>query len=95
MTRGNQIGASTSPRSEDSRTARSPRPNIVIVLADDMGYSDLGCFGGDSSPFVKGEFRSLAHEGRCLAAAGRIRKTAAVKGGGVRGGGVVALWICG
>ena len=48
VTRGNQIGASTSPRSEDSRTARSPRPNIVIVLADDMGYSDLGCFGGEA-----------------------------------------------
>ena len=27
--------------------ATSERPNIVIILADDMGFSDQGMFGGE------------------------------------------------
>jgi arylsulfatase len=29
--------------------AAPPQPNIVVILADDMGYSDPGCFGGEIS----------------------------------------------
>ncbi|NKB46041.1 MAG: sulfatase-like hydrolase/transferase [Alphaproteobacteria bacterium] len=27
--------------------AYGSKPNIVLIMADDMGYSDLGCFGGE------------------------------------------------
>ena len=26
---------------------RDERPNIILIMADDMGFSDLGCFGSE------------------------------------------------
>ena len=26
---------------------KSERPNILVILSDDMGFSDLGCYGGE------------------------------------------------
>ena len=30
-------------------TDATPSPNIVLIVADDMGYSDIGCFGSEIS----------------------------------------------
>jgi len=39
-------------------------PNIVVILADDLGYSDLGCYGGEiNTPSLDG----LAKNGLRLA----------------------------
>ncbi|ULQ55798.1 arylsulfatase [Flavihumibacter rivuli] len=45
------------PSTKQESTAR---PNVLIILADDMGFSDIGCYGGNiSTPVIDG----LAKEG--------------------------------
>ncbi len=43
-----------------SNLSASERPNILIVLADDLGFSDLGCYGGEIETPV---LDSLANNG--------------------------------
>ncbi len=37
----------TSCASNITKAAKPKRPNVVFILADDLGFSDLGCYGGE------------------------------------------------
>jgi len=54
------VAAGPEMEAQGQRKASRDRPNIIIVMADDMGFSDLGCYGGEiKTPVID----RLAREG--------------------------------
>ena len=44
---GGAVGAAALRASLSTGRAAGRKPNFLVVLADDMGFSDARCYGGD------------------------------------------------
>lgn len=42
-------GMPTNAPNHKKNIAETPKPNFIIIFCDDMGYSDIGCFGSDKN----------------------------------------------
>lgn len=70
-----ELTQSTIPSVAEKPPVTSPatqRPNFIIIMSDDSGYSDLGCFGGEiATPNIDAlaarsyRFTALYTNGRC------------------------------
>lgn len=57
------LAACSEPSTEIAETTAPTRPNILLIVADDLGYSDIGVFGGEiRTPNLD----ALAAQGRLL-----------------------------
>ncbi len=66
---GATLGAPTGPDDQDIEAQVLPKPkptgpNILLILADDLGHGDLGCFGSDF--IITPELDALAAQGMRL-----------------------------
>ena len=65
------MAAMASQAANAAAPSTGKRPNIVLILGDDLGFADMGCFGGEIKML---DLDSLAKAGlRCTQATASLR----------------------
>lgn len=42
-------------KNQENNDSISEKPNVLLIVADDLGFSDIGCYGGNiSTPVIDG-----------------------------------------
>lgn len=66
------LGSACTENSKEQESSQTSRPNIVIIMADDMGYSDIGSYGSEiATPHLDAlaaegvRFRQFYNAARC------------------------------
>lgn len=66
------FSGSKTAQAETKKKLRDNRPNVLLIMADDMGFSDLGCYGSEiKTPVLDGlskgglQFTQVYNGGRC------------------------------
>ena len=47
-----------------SQAAEAKKPNIIVIMADDLGYGDIGCYGADPKNIKTPNIDQIADRGR-------------------------------
>ena len=45
------------------QTAKAEKPNIIVIMADDLGYGDIGCYGAKPENLKTPNIDKLAANG--------------------------------
>jgi len=88
---GSLAATAVRPSSEAQTAPGEPKPNVVFILADDLGYGDLGCYGQKKiqTPNIdrlaaQGMRFTQAYAGACVCAPSRSAFMTGLHGGHTR-----------